>query len=92
MQIKKMRTKQKLRKMTSSSNLRPGSICMHTLGIHKLFEMINQQFKIQETRYQVLPNFQVCCREQGGPKVTSFAHVCAVSALSKMNSFFDEAT
>ena len=38
----------------------------------KLFEMINQEFKAQGTKYQVLPNFGTCCRELGELKVTSF--------------------
>ena len=37
--------------------------------------MINQEFKAQETKYQVLANFGICCRElggRGGLKVMSF--------------------
>ena len=37
-----------------------------------LFEMISQEFKVQGTKYQVLPNFGICCRELGGLKVMSF--------------------
>ena len=29
-------------------------------------------FKTQGTKYQVLPNFGICCRELGGLKVASF--------------------
>ena len=46
------------------------------LGSKKLFEMINQEFKAQGTKYQVL-NFGICCRELGGLKVTSF-HACGI--------------
>ena len=28
--------------------------------------MINQEFKAQGTKYHVLPNFGICCRELGG--------------------------
>ena len=59
-------TERKLRKMTSSSNLRYGSV-----RIDKLPEMINQEFKAQGTKYQVLPNFGICHRELGEIKVTS---------------------
>ena len=47
--------------------------------------MINQEFKAQETKYQVLPNFGVCCREQEGLKAMSFptsVRMSAVPALS----------
>ena len=37
-----------------------------------LFETINQEFKAQGTKYQVLLNFRICCRELGGLRVTSF--------------------
>ena len=37
--------------------------------------MINQEYKAQVTKYQVLPNVAICCRELRVPKVTSF-HVC----------------
>ena len=47
----------------------------------QLFETIIQEFKVQGTKYQVLPNFGICCRELAGLKVTVFVHVCAVSAL-----------
>ena len=60
------RTEQNLRKMTSSSNLRKGSV-----WIDKLFETINQELKAQGTKYQVLPNFGTCCRELGALKATS---------------------
>ena len=49
-----------------------------------LFEEINQEFKTEGTKYQVLPNFGICCRELGALKVTIFAHECAVSALSSI--------
>ena len=45
--------------------------------------MINQEFKAQGTKYQVLSNFRICCMELGGLKVVSF---CAVSALSMVCS------
>ena len=67
--------------MTSSNNLREGR-----LWIDKLFEMINQEFKAQGTKYQVFPNFGTYCREQGNSKKRVFANVfvraCTVSALS----------
>ena len=34
--------------------------------------MINQEFKAQGTKYQVLPNFGICCRKLGELKVLSF--------------------
>ena len=37
---------------------------------------------MQGIKYQVLPNSGICCKELAGLKVTSFAHACAVSALS----------
>ena len=37
-----------------------------------LFEMINQEFQVLGRKYQVLPNFGICCRELRGLKVTSF--------------------
>ena len=37
-----------------------------------LFQIKNQEFKAQGTKYQVLLNFGICCRELRGPKVTSF--------------------
>ena len=43
----------------------------------KLFEMINQDFKAQGTKYQVLPNLGICCRELAGLKVTSFLRMRA---------------
>ena len=70
-------TKQKLRKMVSSSNLRYGSV-----WIDKLFEMINQEFKAEGTKYQVLPNYVIRCRELEGLKVFVQLHGCSVSALS----------
>ena len=70
-------TEQKLRKMTSSSNLRDGSV-----WIDKLFEMINHEFKAQGTNIK-------CCRilgsvagSKGDSKLRVFAHACAISALS----------
>ena len=60
-------TEQKLRKMMPSSNVRLGNA-----WIDKLFEMMNQEFKAHGTKYQVLPNFGICCKELGGIKVTSF--------------------
>ena len=63
--------------MTSSSSLRYGSV-----WIDNLFEMKNQELKAQETKYQVLPNFGICCKELGDSKLRVYAHACAVSALS----------
>ena len=60
-------TEQKLRKMTSSSNLRLGSVWRD-----KLFERINQEFKTQGTKYPVSPNFGMRCRELRALKVTIF--------------------
>ena len=70
-------TEEKLRKMTSSSNLRLGSV-----WTDELFEMINQQFKVLGRQYQVLPNVGICCRELRRLKVTYFAHAFAISTLS----------
>ena len=64
--------------MTSSSNLRQGSI-----WTDKLFEMINQEFKTQRTKFQVLPNFGVCCRELGGSKLRVFVHACMKIKLNR---------
>ena len=47
--------------------------------------MINQEFKALGRKHQVLPNFEICCRELGGPKLRFFVHSCAVSALSVVN-------
>ena len=30
-----------------------------------LFEMMNQKFKARGRKYQLLPNFGICCRELG---------------------------
>ena len=73
-------TEQQLRKMTSSSNLRYRSV-----WIEKLFEMINQEFKAQGTKYQVLPNFGTCCRELGAFRVTTIpACVCSFCSVDQM--------
>ena len=40
--------------------------------MHKLFEMLNQEFEAQERKYQVLPNFGICCLKIDGLEVTSF--------------------
>ena len=53
--------------------------------IDKLFETINQEFKAQGTKYQVLPNFGICCRELGGIKVTSSC-ACMRSFCSVMQN------
>ena len=37
-----------------------------------LFEVVSQEIKAEGTKYELLPNFGICCREQGGLKVTSF--------------------
>ena len=70
--------------MTSSSNLREGSVW---IWIDKLFEMINQEFKVQGTKYQVLSNFGICCRELGGLEVTSFG-TCVHSFCSVLLLWF----
>ena len=46
--------------------------------------MKNQRFKAQRAKYEVPPNFGICCRESGGggSKVQVFAHASAVSASS----------
>ena len=38
----------------------------------KLFEMQNQEFKLQGRKFQVLSNFGICCGELRGLRVTSF--------------------
>ena len=38
----------------------------------KLFEMINQEFKALGRKYQVFPNFGICCEELRELKVVSF--------------------
>ena len=54
--------------------------------------MINQEFKAQGRRYQVLSNFGVCCKELKGLKVVNFrAYVpifCSVSRGRKCCNFF----
>ena len=40
--------------------------------MHKLFEMINQEFEAEGTNYQVLLGFGICCRELRRLKVSSF--------------------
>ena len=60
-------TKQKVCKMESSTNLRYGNV-----WIHKLFETINQELKAQGTKYQVLSDSGICCKELGELKATSF--------------------
>ena len=52
--------------MASSSNLGYGSV-----SIDKLFEMTNQEFDAPGTKYQVLLDFGVCCRELRVLEVTS---------------------
>ena len=42
------------------------------MSIYKLFDMLNQEFEAQGTKYKVLPNFGICSRERGDLKVTSF--------------------
>ena len=55
---------QKKRKMTSSSNMRQGSV-----WTDKLLDTTNQEFKALGRKYPVLPNFWICCWEQRGLKV-----------------------
>ena len=71
-----MQTEQKLRKMTSS----------------KLFEMINQEFKVQGTIYQVLQHLESCCREQGGTKVTSARAYVRSFCSGDMHEFYHKET
>ena len=33
--------------------------------------MINQEFKVLGTKYEELPNFGICCKEQEGLKATN---------------------
>ena len=49
----------------------------------KLFETVNQEFKAQGTKYQVLLNFGICCRELVGLKVTIFS--ACVRSFSSVN-------
>ena len=44
--------------------------------------MMNQELKAQRRKYEMLPNFGICCRELGDSKLRVCAHACAVSALS----------
>ena len=46
--------------------------------------MINQEFKAQGTKYQVLPHFVICCRELG-LKVTRFFE-CARSFCADIHT------
>ena len=69
-------TEQKLCKMTLSSDLRQGIV-----WIDKLFERINQEFKANGTKYQILLNFRICCKELKGLKVASF-RTCVSSFCS----------
>ena len=48
----------------------------------KFFEMINQEFKVQGTKYQIFPNFRVLQGVSGAKSYWFFANVCTVSALS----------
>ena len=48
--------------------------------------MLNQGLKDKGTKYQVLPNFGMCCRELGGSKLRVFAHACAVSDLAEQHA------
>ena len=51
--------------------------------------MINQDFKAQGTKYQVLPNLGICCRELAGLKVTSFcACVCSFCSVGFLRNYF----
>ena len=43
--------------------------------IDKLFEMVNQEFKAQWRKCQVLLDFGICCRELGDSKLQFFVHV-----------------
>ena len=75
-------TELKVRQVTSSKNLRYGSV-----WIYKLFEMINQGFKAQGRKHQVLRNFAICCRELGGLKVSIFC-ACVRSLYYVTNRSF----
>ena len=46
-----------------------------------LFEMINQEFKAQGTKYQMLPDLGICCRELRGLKLAIF-RACVRSFFS----------
>ena len=50
--------------------------------------MINEEFKAQGTKYQVLLDFGICCRELGGLKLLFGEHACADSAQSISYAFF----
>ena len=49
--------------------------------------MINQEFKAGGRKYQVLPNFGLCCGELGGLKCMSFRacvhSFCSVALIHK---------
>ena len=53
--------------MTSSSNLREGSV-----WIDKLIKVVTQELQAQGTNYQVLPDVGIRWRESMGLKVTIF--------------------
>ena len=44
--------------------------------------MINQEFKAMGRKFQVLPNFGICCRELGGLKIRVLRMRAQLSALS----------
>ena len=53
------------------------------LNIDKLFEIINQEFQVLGRKYQMLPNFGICCRELRGSNQRVFMYACADSGLSQ---------
>ena len=53
--------------------------------IDRFFEMINQEFEAPGTKYEVLPNLGVCCRELRELEVTSF-HACVFRFCSVTQS------
>ena len=51
--------------------------------------MINQEFKAQGTKYQVLPNFAICCMELKVLRVANF-RACVLSFCSVLLSITAE--
>ena len=73
---------QELCKIMSSRNLRSGSV-----WVDKLFEMMIQGFKTQGRKYQMLPNFMICCREPGAQSYR-FSCRCALFLLCQIMNHF----
>ena len=53
--------------------------------MHKLFEMINQEFKAQRKKILIKYCFGICCRELGGSMLGVFAQAYAVSNLLNLS-------